>query len=251
MLNPRPKINIFLNWLFWRFFEMPKNIILGWKNFLKFNLVYFSIDSLLKSLLSPWKGDIGDYGRGFDAVRYFETFLGNMISRVLGAIIRIVIIIIGLAMQVVIFFLGLFVLIIWICLPAIVVAGFFIAIGLRSKIAIFLCFLIIFWEAKRFVVKGLKNSKLKYSLKQALQNPNEFKWIGFLDYQANKIFKNAKSKDKLLLLLAKSKAEDIIFIFQRSGLSQKKLQKVCQEEINKIKDEKEDSRVVLLEKIIS
>lgn len=129
MLNPSPKWNIFLKWLFWHFIEVPKNISLGWKNFLKFNLVYFSIWPLLKSLLSPWRGDVGDYGRGFDAKRYFETFLGNIISRVLGAIIRLVIIAIGLVMQVFIFFAGLFILVTWICLPIIIILGLFYAVG--------------------------------------------------------------------------------------------------------------------------
>ncbi|MEK7104072.1 MAG: hypothetical protein AAB842_01565 [Patescibacteria group bacterium] len=132
MLNPSPKINIFLKWLFWHFIEVPKVITLGWKNFLRFNFNYFSVGALLKSLFSPWRGDVGDYGRGFDAKKYFDTFLGNMISRVLGAIIRLVLIFIGLACAVFIFFAGLFVLLIWICLPAIVVAGLLYAIGVAT-----------------------------------------------------------------------------------------------------------------------
>jgi len=130
MLEPSPKRNIFLKWLFWHFVETPKNIGLGWKNFLKFNLRYFSIGSLLKSLLSPWRADKGAYARGFDIKQYFETFLGNMISRVLGAIIRLVVIVVGLALEIVIFFAGLFILLFWICLPIIVILGFFYAIGL-------------------------------------------------------------------------------------------------------------------------
>jgi len=129
MLNPSPKMNIFLKWIFWHFVEVPRAIILGWKNFLKFNFSYFSIGALLGSLFSPWKGDVGDYGRGFDAGKYFYTFLGNMISRILGAIIRLVIVCLGLVCFVFIFFIGLLVLLIWICLPVIVVAGFLYAIG--------------------------------------------------------------------------------------------------------------------------
>lgn len=129
MLNPSPKLNIFLKWLFWHFIEMPKAIANGWGNFLKFNFHYFSIGALIKSLFSPWKGDVGDYGRGFDAKKYFDTFFGNMISRVLGAIIRLVIIAFGLVFGVLTFVIGSFVLLIWICLPIIVVAGFLYAIG--------------------------------------------------------------------------------------------------------------------------
>jgi len=129
MLNPSPKRNIFLKWLFWHFIEVPKSILLGWKSFLKFNLNYFSMGALLMSLFAPWKGDTGDYGRGFDAKRYFDTFLGNMISRILGAIIRLVIIVIGLIFFIATLFVGFFVLLIWILLPVIVIGGFFYAIG--------------------------------------------------------------------------------------------------------------------------
>lgn len=129
MLNPSPKQNIFFSWVFWHFIEVPKQILAGWKNFLKFNFNYFSIGKLLKSLISPWRGDLGDYGRGFDAKKYFDTFLGNMISRMLGAIIRLVIIIFGLAGGIVVFVVGILVLIVWIGLPAIVVAGILYAIG--------------------------------------------------------------------------------------------------------------------------
>ncbi|MDD5433337.1 MAG: hypothetical protein PHE77_01615 [Candidatus Pacebacteria bacterium] len=129
MLNPSPKHNIIFQWLFWHFVESVKNIFLGWKNFLRFNFNYFSVGQLLKSLFSPWKGDISSYGRGFDAARYFNTFLGNMISRVLGALIRLVLIVLGLVFGLGVFLAGALVLIVWICLPAIVVAGLFYAIG--------------------------------------------------------------------------------------------------------------------------
>ncbi|MFH0739489.1 MAG: ATP-dependent Clp protease ATP-binding subunit [bacterium] len=242
-------MNIVFKWFFWRFIEVPKAIVLGWANFLKFNLVYFSIGALIKSLLSPWRADKGDYGRGFDAKRYFETFLGNMISRVLGAIIRLALIVVGLAMQICIFFAGFFALIIWVFLPAVVMAGFLGAIGSEAswaKYLALLCLIITLWEIKKFFGKGFKNSKLRYSLKQGLQSPGDFVFKGFLDYQANKIFKKAKSKDALLILLAKSKSRDIVFVFGRAGLSQKKLQKFCSQELLLIKEETE----VNLEKII-
>lgn len=129
MLNPSPKRNILFKWFFWHFIEVPKSIISGWKNFLKFNLNYFSIFDLLLSLLSPWKGDTASYGRGFDAKRYLDTFLGNMISRILGAIIRAVIIVIGIVFFAATFLIGLAVLLVWIFLPGIFLAAFFYFIG--------------------------------------------------------------------------------------------------------------------------
>lgn len=132
MLEVSPKRNIFFKWVFWHFTEAAGGILRAWKNFLRFNLGYFSVGSLIKSLLSPWRGDKAAYTRGFDPKQYFNTFFANMISRALGAIIRLVIIAVGLALEAVIFLIGAFVLIFWICLPVIVILGFFYAIGLTT-----------------------------------------------------------------------------------------------------------------------
>lgn len=129
MLNPSPKHNIFLKWLFWHFIEAPKNILLGWKNFLKFIFHYFSIGALLASFFAPWKGDLEDYGRGLDIKKYFNAFLGNMISRALAALIRLIIIVVGLFLALITFFIGFLILVVWLLLPVIVVGGVLYAIG--------------------------------------------------------------------------------------------------------------------------
>jgi len=115
--------NIIIQWIFWQFFEMPVNILKAWRNFLKFNLNYFSILLLFKTFFSPWRRYRLAYGKGFDIGRYFTVFISNLIFRILGAIMRTFLIIIGLLIEILIIFAGGIVFVSWIVLPALLIAG--------------------------------------------------------------------------------------------------------------------------------
>ena len=115
--------NIFFQYLSWHFLEVPRNIFLGWKNFLKFGLNYFSLPLLIKTLFSPWRRYSWAYPRGFDIGKYFEVFISNLISRILGAIMRFFLIILGILAEVFIIFAGLIILFIWLALPIFLIFG--------------------------------------------------------------------------------------------------------------------------------
>lgn len=123
MIEVAKKQNILFQWLSWQFFEVPGNILKAWKNFLKFNLNYFSIPLLLKTLFSPWRRYKTSYGRGFDIGRYFEVLLSNLIFRGLGAIMRSFLIIIGLLVEIFIIFGGLIIFFGWLILPILLALG--------------------------------------------------------------------------------------------------------------------------------
>ena len=116
-------INIFFQWFYWYFFETSKELFKAWKNFLLFNLNYFSIVLLIKTLFSPWRRYKVFYGRGFDISRFFEAIFSNLIFRILGAVIRSILIFFGLLVQIFIIFIGVVVLISWFLLPAFLIAG--------------------------------------------------------------------------------------------------------------------------------
>ncbi len=123
MVEVTKKQNIVLQWLFWQFFEMPGNILKAWRNFLLFNLNYFSIPLLLKTFFSPWRRYQWAYGKGFDIKRYFEAFFSNLISRILGAMVRLVLILVGLLIEIFIIFGGMIIFFGWLALPFILIAG--------------------------------------------------------------------------------------------------------------------------------
>ena len=117
--------NIFLQYLSWQFLEVPANILRAWRNFLKFNLNYFSIPLLFKSFFSPWRRYSVPYGRGFDIRRFFETLISNLIFRFLGMIMRSFLIIIGLLVEVFIIFGGLTIFFGWLILPILLIFGIY------------------------------------------------------------------------------------------------------------------------------
>ena len=134
MIEASPKKNIISKWLVWHFFEVPKKILQGFWNFLVFNINYFSISLLLKTLFSHWRRYRDFYGRGFDPKRYAQVFISNTISRILGALIRIVTILIGLIVEFFIFLGGIFLFLIWCFLPLIIIFLFFSGLQLLFNI---------------------------------------------------------------------------------------------------------------------
>lgn len=120
------KQNIFIQLLLWHFMEMPKEIVLVWKNILLFNLNFFSVSLLLKTFFSPWRRyGMGYTGRGFNPGKYIETFFSNLIFRLFGALIRSFLILTGIIIEAFIFALGLVLTVAWVLLPVIIIGGFF------------------------------------------------------------------------------------------------------------------------------
>ncbi|PIS38942.1 MAG: hypothetical protein COT34_01065 [Candidatus Nealsonbacteria bacterium CG08_land_8_20_14_0_20_43_11] len=121
---------IFVQLLSWYLAETPKRILAGWKNFLAFGLDFFSVPLLFKTFFSYWRRYRWFYPRGFDFSKYGEVFFSNLISRFLGASVRVVFIILGILAEILIFSVGLVVFLGWFVLPLIVFAGLFFGLGL-------------------------------------------------------------------------------------------------------------------------
>lgn len=121
--------NIVIQYLFWQFFEMPGAILRAWRNFLLFNLNYFSVPLLLKTFFSHWRRYRWSYGKGFDLGRYLETFFSNLISRILGAFVRSFAIVMGILSEIGILLGGMIVFLGWLILPVFLIAG--LVFGIR------------------------------------------------------------------------------------------------------------------------
>lgn len=117
--------NIVFLWLQWQFFDVPKGILKGGGNFLRFNLNYWSVPLLFKTLFSPWRRYRYSYGKRFDPKRYFEVFIFNMMSRTIGAVLRIFLILVGILAEIFIIFAGALIFLAWLILPVLLIAGLF------------------------------------------------------------------------------------------------------------------------------
>lgn len=117
------KINIFSLWLNWHFVEMPKFLISVWKNYLMFATNYFSVTLLLKTFFSPWRRYNWIYPKGFNIVEFFNTLVSNIFSRILGAMMRTALIIVGIIFQLFVIIVGGIIFLGWILMPFLIVLG--------------------------------------------------------------------------------------------------------------------------------
>lgn len=115
-------------YLNWHFFDVPKNILSAWMNFLKFGLDYFSIPLLLKTLFSPWRRYIWFYPKGFEIRKYLEVAFSNLISRTLGMAMRISLISVGILVEIFIIFAGITIFLGWLILPFLLILGIYYGI---------------------------------------------------------------------------------------------------------------------------
>lgn len=79
---------------------------------------YFSLQLLLPTLFSPWKRMVEvDNHTGFNFERWFKVFTYNLISRFMGATIRLLLFIVGLYVLVFIFIFGAIGMVVWTLIP--------------------------------------------------------------------------------------------------------------------------------------
>ena len=241
--------NVFAYLAQWYVFLAPREILKGWANVLWFNLEYFSIFPLLKTLFSPWRRNMWSYGKGFNIGRYMEVLLGNLISRILGALMRVTIIAAGLFSQVLLFALGPFVLALWFSFPAIVflsfLQGFRTLPALQGYLLLVASFFLLLWLVRLFLrnyaatqptpkAKNLaefirKTQKdLQFVWARLLLDPKEIALRfeqGEILGPAKEILGRAKDAEDVLVLAAK---EDITFqkVLIDLGTSSKDLEQV-------------------------
>lgn len=115
-------ISSFLNWFF---AKAPMQILELGKNFLRWGWQFFSIGYFIPRLFSPWHRDITFYGRGFDLKRWLHVAGWNLISRIIGAVLRLSVLLAGLIIEALLIASTVLVLVGWFLLP-IIIPGFLI-----------------------------------------------------------------------------------------------------------------------------
>jgi hypothetical protein len=113
-------IKLVVIFLKWYFFEIPMQILQQtYKYVLVLSKVY-SFVFLLSTIFAPWKGQLYEYPqKGFDISLIFKVWTSNMISRVVGAIMRIFTVIVGFIMIIIVIIFGIIFLLLWLTYPII------------------------------------------------------------------------------------------------------------------------------------
>ncbi|OGZ69438.1 MAG: hypothetical protein A3F47_01755 [Candidatus Staskawiczbacteria bacterium RIFCSPHIGHO2_12_FULL_38_11] len=116
------KENILTMWVKWHFYEAPKFLFSVWNNYIFFVSNYFSVFLLISTFFSPWRRYKWSYPRGFDISGYYQVFISNFFSRIVGAMLRLVLIIFGVVSQVLVVIAGIIVILIWVLMPFVAIA---------------------------------------------------------------------------------------------------------------------------------
>ncbi len=90
-----------------------------WKNILKFIYNFFSIPTLLGSLLSPWERMGDEHRKGESAEDWVKTIIFNTIMRGVGFVVRSMFIVMGIICLALGCLLGIGLYALWILLPVV------------------------------------------------------------------------------------------------------------------------------------
>ena len=123
-------LSIAHDYFLWHYSRAFKELFHVWLNFLWFTIHFFSIPQLLASWFSPFKRITEERQRAFS----FEDIAGyiiiNLLSRVVGAIMRSIIIVFGLAVLTGVILTGFLVQLIWVFVPMLLLGGLVFSIGM-------------------------------------------------------------------------------------------------------------------------
>ena len=123
-------IDVLFKYLHWHYYTQSGIILLAWKNLLRFNLEYFSIPTLLRTFLWPWRKYQDSFNKGFDIMQVLEVITFNIASRVIGTLLRSTLIVMGIALEIFIFFGGLILFITWLIIPLLITSGLWLSLNL-------------------------------------------------------------------------------------------------------------------------
>lgn len=117
------------DYLVWHYSASLRQFFMLWLNFIWFVVHFFSITLLLNSLFTPFKR-MTEHANKKSLEAYAEVFVVNLMSRVVGFILRSVIILVGIITLLLCFAASTISLFLWLVAPGLVVGGFFYSLFL-------------------------------------------------------------------------------------------------------------------------
>lgn len=118
-----------LHYFTWHYSRAFKDLLHTWANFFWFLIQFFSIPLLFRTLFSPFKR-ITDEQPHTGLEDFFETLVMNVMSRIVGAIARLFILLIGVIVLITWCVLLIGLLIFWLFAPAILFGMFVYGLAL-------------------------------------------------------------------------------------------------------------------------
>lgn len=126
---------IIVNYIIWHYTRAILEFSHIYKNILSFLLNFFSIPILVQSYFAPWRRMGEDYTKNIvtDLEDVASVFVVNLIMRIVGMVMRTVIIVFGLLLVSVVALFYPVLLILWLIFPLILVVLVMLGFGLLIK----------------------------------------------------------------------------------------------------------------------
>jgi hypothetical protein len=121
-------LTIIRHYLLWHYTEAYKELFSVSKNLIWFVVHFFSLPQLLRTLFSPWRRIVEEKKRNWNIEDFASRVLINIISRIIGAIMRLLVISIGLVCLLATLTISLATCILWVFMPAIIIGCFALGI---------------------------------------------------------------------------------------------------------------------------
>lgn len=115
-------LSIMHHYLLWHYSRAFLEIFHVWLNLLWFIVNFFSIPQLMRSWLSPWKRIVEDRGEKWNFEDLAAFVIINIISRIVGGILRTAVIVTGLVCLTIMTIAGFAVYVFWIFAPVLIIA---------------------------------------------------------------------------------------------------------------------------------
>ena len=124
---------MFFRYFVWHYGPGLRSFLAAERNYIDFGWYFFSISELTRSLFAPWHRIAEKKPGNIVTPEYWQALWGNIISRVLGSIVRLMTIFIGLVFEAVILLIITILTFIWITAPIIIPIGFFLGFAELSN----------------------------------------------------------------------------------------------------------------------
>lgn len=116
-----------MNYLSWHFNKAPRFILKLIGNYIFFVGHFFSVKIILKTLFSPWKREVlTEKTPGFDLSKFLNLLTFNILSRIIGFIVRISTLFLAFFSLLFVVFFGIAFLIYWFAIPILSLPIFFL-----------------------------------------------------------------------------------------------------------------------------
>ncbi|KKS30704.1 MAG: hypothetical protein UV60_C0005G0006 [Parcubacteria group bacterium GW2011_GWA2_43_11] len=118
-----------LYYIRWHYSQGIVDLIGVVRNFIWFFYTFFSIPLLLKTLFQPFERLGERYSKGFDPGAWAQVFVVNSLMRVVGALLRLFLVLIGIIFIILTIVVGVLFLVAWILAPLLLF--FLVTYGLK------------------------------------------------------------------------------------------------------------------------